>query len=601
MNLRGEDVKRTDVLVIGGGGAAITAAIAASKTGVKVLLVSKGQIGNSGNTIMIGGSFAMDGDSAYNRYGIKEANPDFTKQDLYESIMKDGFFLNDQNLVEQFVEEGPAIVHQVVQWAEAAGNPFLFVPPAAWWMSGKMMGRALTYGLSTCPEIEKLQDVAVLELLKDGERVCGALALELATGRILRIEAKAVVLGTGGFQPFSLKNTNSDMTGDGIAMAFRAGASVADMEFLLFLISALEPKEIVGSILPIMLVTNPNFIYVATDRHGTELTMPPALKELETKSEICKLLHLVYYGKAISGEGRTDKGGVYLKLVGSDEQINRAFDETIDLFKKFYKEGFYHSDDINKVRRLCLESRRWEVGLINEYSLGGILVDEAMSTTLHGLYAAGECASGVFGANRVADAVTEMIVQGNRAGISAATLAATASESSYPNASGDGYIESIAEALEREEGALVNQLTSKFEKVSDLYLNCYRDGEGLAKAIRAYNALEVELGKARTLSKDRGYNAELISLYSLGNRLLCSKIAAMMAERRQESRGLHLRMDFPLLDNEKFFMRTIAQKIGDTIALTDRKPIPGKMAIPEMRSMPYEKYLLETGIGLENL
>lgn len=601
MNLHVEDVKRTDVLVVGGGGAAITAAISASKAGAKVLLISKGQIGNSGNTIMIGGSFAMDGDSAYHKYGIKEANPNFTKQDLYESIMKDGFFLNDQNMVEQFVEEGPAIVYQVVKWAEAAGNPFLFMPPAAWWMSGRMMGKALSYGLSTCPEIEKLQDVAVLELLKNGDRVCGALAMELASGKILRIEAKAVVLGTGGFQPFSLKNTNSDMTGDGIAMAFRAGASLADMEFLLFLISALEPKDIVGSILPIMLVTNPNFVYVATDRNGVELTMPPELKELETKSEICKLLHLVYYGKAISGEGRTEKGGVYLKLLGSDEQINTAFDETIDLFKKFYKEGFYHSDDINKVRRLCLEKRRWEVGLINEYSLGGILVDETMATALQGLYAAGECASGVFGANRVADAVTEMIVQGNRAGMSAAEFVSSASEPSYEKASGDGYIDDIAGALEREEGALVNQLTSKFEQVSDSYLNCYRDGEGLAKAISAYNTIEIELSSSRTLSKDRHYNAELISLYSLGNRLLCSKIAAIMAERRKESRGLHLRKDYPLLDNRTFLVRTIAKKGKDGIVLTQREPIQGKMPIPESHTMPYEKYLLETGIGLENL
>jgi succinate dehydrogenase / fumarate reductase flavoprotein subunit len=601
MNLRVEDVKRTDVLVVGGGGAAITAAIAASKAGAKVLLVSKGQIGNSGNTIMIGGSFAMDGDSAYHTYGIKEANPDFTKQDLYESIMKDGFFLNDQTMVEQFVEESPAIVYQVVQWALAAGNPFLFVPPAAWWMSGRMMGRALQYGLSTCPAIERIQDVAVLELLKDGDKVCGALAMELASGRILRIEAKAVVLGTGGFQPFSLKNTNSDMTGDGIAMAFRAGASLADMEFLLFLISALEPKDIVGSILPIMLVTNPNFVYVATDRNGVELTMPPELKELETKSEICKLLHLVYYGKAISGDGRTEKGGVYLKLVGSDEQIHKAFDETIDLFKKFYKEGFYHSDDINKVRRLCLETRRWEVALINEYSLGGILVDETMATAVQGLYAAGECASGVFGANRVADAVTEMVVQGNRAGISAAAFAASTSYLVPATAAGDGYIDYIAGALDRKEGALVNQLTSKFEEVSDRYLNCYRDKEGLEKAIQAYESIEAEVARARTLSKDTRYNAELISLFSLGNRLLCSKIAAIMAERREESRGLHLRKDFPLLDNEKHFVRTIATKVGNTIELTSRKPVPGKMPIPGSHTMPYEQYLLETGIGLENL
>lgn len=591
----------TDVLVVGGGGAGIAAAIAAAKKGSDVIIISKGQIGNSGNTIMIGGSFAMDGHSAFHEYGIKEANPEFTKKDLYESIMKDGFFLNDQNMVRQFVEESPAIVHQVVQWAEAAADPFLFMPPAAWWMSGKMMGKALRYGLSTRPEIKKMNDIAVLELLKVEDRVCGVLAYELATGRFFKIHAKAVILGTGGFQPFSLKNTNSDMTGDGIAMAFRAGASVADMEFLLFLISALEPKDIQGSILPIMLVTNPNFKYVATDRFGNELTMPQPLKDLETKSEICKLLHIVYYGKAISSDAKTDGGGIYLKLVGSDDEINQAFDETVELFKRFYKEGFYHSDDINKVRRLCIETRKWEVGLINEYTLGGILVDEHMRSSIPGLFAAGECASGVFGANRVADAVTEMLVQGDRAGISASDYAKKMDHPQHTNAKGDGSTETLMACFGRDRGMLVNEAVRAMESISDTYLNCYRDGAGLAKAIEKYGMLEKEVDNARILENDMRYNVEFMGLIALKNRLLCSKLAAVMAEERKESRGLHLRFDYPDIDNQSFWVRLIATKKNDGLELSRRPPISGEMAVPTVHKMPYERYLLETGIGLENL
>ena len=92
-----DHIKRvtTDVLVIGGGGAGATAAIAAAELGAKVAVVSKGRIGNSGNTIMIGGSYAMDGDSAYHKYGMKEADPTLTKAKLFDSIVKDGFFLGD--------------------------------------------------------------------------------------------------------------------------------------------------------------------------------------------------------------------------------------------------------------------------------------------------------------------------------------------------------------------------------------------------------------------------------------------------------------------------------------------------------------------------
>jgi succinate dehydrogenase / fumarate reductase flavoprotein subunit len=594
-------VVETEILVVGGGGAGITAAIGAARSGAKVLLVSKGQVGNSGNTIMIGGSFAMDGHSAYYDYDIKEADKEFTKADLYESIIKDGFYINDQNMVRQFVEESPAIVYEVVKWAEQTGKPFDFGPPSTWWMSGRMMGNALKQGLVSTPGIERISDIAVIELLSDGGRVCGALALELNTGDFVQINAKAVVLGTGGFQPFSLKNTNSDMTGDGVAMAFRAGAKVSDMEFLLFLMTALEPQDIVGSILPLMLVTMPTFKYVATDREGKELTMPQELKDMETKSEICKLLHMVYYGKTITTDNKTDKGGVFLKITGTDEEINQAFDETVELFRKFYKEGFYHHNDINKVRRMCLDKRRWEVGLGNEYSVGGILVNEKMETTVKGLFAGGECASGVFGANRVADAVTEMVVQGYRAGLTAAEYAKTAHAGNCGTECGSIIAERLLEVLNNKGGILVNEAVRRFEAISDKYLNCYRDGEGLRAAIEQYEQLEKELENATILCKDMAYNAELMGLIALKNRLLCSKLAAYMGEARKESRGLHLRLDYPNIDNKNYFVRSIAHKDGDNIELSTRKPIAGEIAPPDYETIEYERYLLETGIGLENL
>lgn len=594
-------IVETEILVVGGGGAGITAAVGAARSGAKVLLASKGQVGNSGNTIMIGGSFAMDGHSAYYDYGIEEADKDFTKADLYEAIIKDGFYINDQNMVEQFVEESPAIVYEVVKWAEQAGKPFDFGPPSTWWMSGRMMGNALKQGLASTPGIEHISDIAVVELLKDDDRVCGALALELNTGDFVQINAKAVVLATGGFQPFSLKNTNSDMTGDGVAMAFRAGAKVADMEFLLFLMTALEPQDIVGSILPLMLVTMPTFKYVATDREGNELTMPQELKDMETKSEICKLLHMVYYGKTITADKKTDKGGVFLRITGTEEEINQAFDETVELFRNFYKEGFYHHNDINKVRRMCLEKRTWEVGLGNEYSVGGILVNEKMETTVKGLFAGGECASGVFGANRVADAVTEMVVQGYRAGITAAEYAKTAPACSCGAECGDIVAKKLMEAMKNQEGILVNEAVRRFEAISDKYLNCYRDGEGLRTAIEQYEQLEKELENATIISKDMAYNTEFMGLIALKNRLLCSKLAVYMGEARKESRGLHLRLDYPNIDNKNFFVRSIAHKEGDGIKLSTRKPVAGKIAPPDYETIEYERYLIETGIGLENL
>ena len=111
----------TDILVIGGGGAACTASIAAARNGASVALVCKGKTGNSGNTIMIGGSYGMDGESAANDYHIPGADPSFTREDMFRSIVNDGFNLSDQRLVQQFVDDSPSIVYEVKQWGEELG------------------------------------------------------------------------------------------------------------------------------------------------------------------------------------------------------------------------------------------------------------------------------------------------------------------------------------------------------------------------------------------------------------------------------------------------------------------------------------------------
>jgi len=325
-----DKVYTTDVLVVGGGGAGISAAIAAARSGAKVTIVSKGKVGNSGNTIMIGGSFAMDGHSAYHHYGIKEADATLTKEVLVDSIVKDGFYLSDQSIVEQFVDESPAIVNEVRLWGEKAGQNFVFGKPATWSMSGHAMGKALQLGVKENQGIEIKEDIMIVDLIKTNHKITGAVGIDIYTGEIIQFNAKAVVLGTGGFQPYTLKNTNSDMTGDGVAMAYRAGAKLADMEFLLFLVTCLEPNEIKGSILPVFFVFNPDFKYKITDAQGNEIIIPEKLKEIEEKSELGKLIDLYYFGKSILAGKGTEDGGIYFdpeKPVEIEEALRYLIEE----------------------------------------------------------------------------------------------------------------------------------------------------------------------------------------------------------------------------------------------------------------------------------
>ena len=592
----------TDVLVIGGGGAACTAAVASARKGADTVLVSKGKIGNSGNTIMIGGSYGMDGESAFYEYHIPEADPSFTKEDLFRSICNDGFNLSDQNMVEQFVEESPRIVYEVREWGREAGQHYKFYRPGNWDVSGRGMGRSLLKGVEKEGSIRLYEDVMIIGLLKNGDRVTGAVGMDLYEGCLLQFEAKEVVLGTGGYQPYSLKNTNSDMTGDGQAMAYRAGARLADMEFMLFLITAVEPNEMRGSILPVICTFRDAFDYDPVDRFGQKIEIPNQLREMEKTSEMCKLVHIYYYGKAIRGGRGTENGGIYFDFHRfTDQEIDRMFDALMDHFDGFYPRGKYHGNDILEYKRLVKEKRRIEVGLSSEYSVGGILVDENMDTGVPGLFAAGECASGVFGANRVADAVTEMLVQGYKAGTVAAERAALEEKVESSRDSVSMITEGIKRRLEQKGGCRLGDLIAQMESVSDKTLGLWRNEESLNTGLQAYDRLEKDLESVEIADKTLVYNRELIRMLQAENTLLCSRVASGMARMRKESRGLHLREDYSYIDNEHWQKRIISHLDSGKDVLETRTPIVTRVPLRPEKKVDYETFILEEDLGMANM
>lgn len=592
----------TDVLVVGGGGAACTAAVAAARKGVRVTLVSKGKVGNSGNTIMIGGSYGMDGESAYKEFHIPDADPSFTKEDLFRSICNDGFNLSDQNMVEQFVEESPRIVYEVKQWGEEAGQHYRFYRPGNWDVSGRGMGRSLIRGVEKTGAIEIFEDVIIIDLLKTGERVTGAVGWDLYHGELIQYDAQAVILGTGGYQPYSLKNTNSDMTGDGQAMAYRAGAGLADMEFMLFLITAVEPNEMRGSILPVICTFRDAFDYDPVDRFGNKIEIPEKLREMEKTSEMCKLVHIYYYGKAIK-EGRgTDNGGIYFDFHRfTDEEIDKMFDALMDHFEGFYPRGKYHGNDILAYKKIIKENRRIEVGLSSEYSVGGILVDENMQTEVPGLFAAGECASGVFGANRVADAVTEMLVQGYKAGEIAGEYVHKATWTFDNQREAERIVALLEKRLEGNGSEGLSKLIRTMEAASDKAMGLWRNEEGLCCGLEQIQSLERMMHSVPVKSKTLLYNRGLLRMLQTENTLLCTRVAMKMASMRKESRGLHLREDYLYIDNENWQKRIVSHLNGGTDVLTARSPIVTKIPLKPGMKVDYETFIMEEDLGMANM
>lgn len=591
-----------DVLVIGGGGAACTAAVAAARNGAKVALVCKGKTGNSGNTIMIGGSYGMDGESAYYDYHVPGADPSFTKEELFKAIVNDGFNLSDQRIVEQFVEESPRIVYEVKQWGEEIGEKFGFYPPANWDVTGRSMGRALMNGVAKTPNITIYNDVAVTDLLKSGDSVTGAIGIDMYGGRLVLFDAKSVIIATGGFQPYSLKSTNSDSTGDGIAMAYRAGAKLADMEFMLFMVTAIEPNEIRGSILPALCTFRAAFDYDAVDAHGEKIEVPDKVREMESVSELCKVLDMYYYGKALN-EGRgTEHGGFYFDFSRfSDAEIDKMFEAVMDHFDGFYKRGYYHGENIIEYRDLIKKNRRVEVGFGGEYSVGGIHIDENMYTGVPGLYAAGEAGCGAFGAMRVADAVTEMLVQGYKAGESAAKYAAEAQPVPSSESSARAAADSIERILGQNGCMTIGEAKRRLHSISDDTLKLLRNEEVLADGVRRYEEFEREVDEIGISDKGLLYNLALLDVLQIKNLLTCSRVAAKMALARKESRGLHLREDYPFIDNENWQVRQTAELKNGADCLGTEVPVVTKMPLRAPEKVDYETFILTEDLGMKNM
>jgi succinate dehydrogenase / fumarate reductase, flavoprotein subunit len=574
-----------DVLCIGGGGAAVMAAVTAKEAGADVLIASKGKIGNSGDTIMIGGAYSMDGESAKKKYGFKKADVSVTKDVLFEQIVKQSFHLSEQNLAEQFVEEGPEAVYRCWQWAEHAKVKQQFMKPAGWMLSGSGMGRALRQGLKETPGIRTRDDVMIVDLLKSGNRVCGAVGFDVYSGEPVVFRAKSVVIATGGWQPFSVTSTNGDVTcGDGIAMAYRAGAQLADMEFQLFIPTALEPECSRGSILPYLLTASGLPIGVL-DAEGSPIPIPKGLQKIAKGSELGKIITDACWSQPLAEGKGTKSGGLYLDFSRINRMprllVNAVFRLLLNQMKQFYRYGYYHSDDLKLWKKLMKERGKLEFALCSEYSMGGIVIDETMTTRVPGLYAAGEAGSGVFGACRVADATTEMLVQGSRAGNSAAQYAAGSVVPSLDGEEVDKILQKIAAPLR--EGVGINSLESlkKLRSAADEGFGPIRNEAGLSRALAEIRRIrEEELPNLHAASRSPVYNYGRMCALGEENLLTCAEAGVRSALMRKESRGFHLRSDFPAVDNSRFASRILVERDGEAMKLSERKPNARRIPIP---------------------
>ena len=536
-----------DVLCVGGSGAAVSAAYMAAQDGKCVVLMSKGRAGRSGNAIMVGGGFGIDGYNSKKVLGETEANESNTPESMQERIITHSFYLADQRLVHQFVTDAPPMVKIFLQWAKHANQLMLFNPKGGLYaVSGNCVGQAIAQGIRETPNLTVLSDVMAIDLVKRGENVIGAVGLDLYSGEYVYVESKATVLATGGFQPYTLKNTISEATGDGVGMALRAGARAADMEFLLYIPTAVEPSYRRGSILP-YLFTIPIFMpltFRVVDAKVKELKLEPPFDTMPGSNKAMKLVYSSFW----SMETDVDimHGGLYLDYSHhTDEEIVKAFDHFLAHYGRWHPKGKYNGYDVLELRDEILRTRRLEFALGNEYSNGGIVVDDQMSTGVPGLYAAGETTSGLFGALRAGDGLTEMLAHGYRAGISAASYAG---QSEIPG-NGDQMawdIVCMAESIFAQKGTVrAQELLQRVNSLADEGFGVIRCEEGMTRALDGLEQVGKTFDQIEIPDKNRCYNLDFCHYLELRNLHLCVTAGLMAARARKESRGSHIRSDYP--------------------------------------------------------
>ncbi|MFC1732614.1 FAD-binding protein [candidate division KSB1 bacterium] len=554
------DLIKTDVLVIGGGGAGFRAAIGAREKGMRALLVSKGPLARCGATPMAGADFTADGGTLHS-LGMG-GDPNDTVEKIFNDIVTQGFFLNNQKLLEQYVGNAPERLRELLEWKlKITGTAERAVYTNGLLLMDVLLRKARESG------VEMLEDVMILDLVAVDGRVSGAVGLNVRSGEFVNLQARAVVIATGGWHKAFRPNTGMrDLSGEGIAMALRAGAEAGNLEFITFCCNVfLYPPVWAGSIAPYIIGLSCGG-RLTNDRGEDFLDKyDPYVVEYGNHTEWNKCF--VSYATAVevrSGRG-SPHGGVHFSRGDVPWSTIEAF------AADFFPDWQYKSLDLTEFGRKLKEDEPVDVGAAVEYFDGGIVVNERYETSIEGLFAAGECALGPFGANRVFSAITEILVHGADAGRNAGVYAKK-TESLRPDIRRIKALHQRAEKyLKRTGHYAAAAVRRNVQEMAHEKLGPVRNGKELNSFILFLDDIKTAtLPFLAAGSKSRIYNKEWIDAIELENMVLLHEASARCALKRTESRGVHFREDFPETDNDRWLKEQIAAQNNGNIAIKER-------------------------------
>lgn len=584
-----------DVLVIGAGGAGLRAAIEASAAGVSVGLVCKSLLGKA-HTVMAEGGMAAAMANVDDRDSWKVH---------FADTMRGGQYLNNWRMAELHAKEAPERVRELEAWGAVfdrtkdgrilqrnfGGHRYPRLAHVGDRTGLEMIRTLQDHGIHQ--GIHVYMECAVTKLLKDGDRVAGALGYDRERGYLRVFKAKAVVFATGGVgRAFKITSNSWEYTGDGQALAYDAGAELMDMEFVQFHPTGMVwPPSVKG-----ILVTEgvrgeggvlrnkdgKRFMFddipenykgqtADSEEEGWKYTQgdkasrrPP---ELLTRDHVARKINI----EVKAGRG-SPHGGVFLDIAWIKERVKNGEEHIKKKLPSMYHQFMQLANiDITKVPM--------EVGPTTHYIMGGIRVDgDTQMTNVPGLFAAGECAAGLHGANRLGgNSLSDLVVFGKRAGeyaakfakekgavtIDAAQLEAAQKEALAP-------FERAAAGIGDPEGPYKIQYA--LQETMQTNVGIVRLEGEMKQALEDIQVLKQRASKVAAIG-NREYNPGWHTALDLHNMLICSEAIAMCALERKESRGGHFRDDFPDKDPAYGKFNLIVKKGADGRPSLRREPI----------------------------
>jgi fumarate reductase (CoM/CoB) subunit A len=540
-----------DVLVIGGGLAAMRAALEASARGMRTAMMLKGVAGESGSSAIAGGGLAavMSGTD----------EPDDNTERHYADTLAAGDQLNDPELVRTLVREaGDAIRELEKMGAEfvrnADGGVAVFLAPAHTARrsvrvegggTARLVG-PLTAHLRKQP-ITVLEGATALEILVDGGAACAVVAVQ--GGELLLVRAKAIVLASGGAgRIYPLTSTMAEATGDGYAMALRCGLTLTGMEFVQFTPTALaSPAPLAGTSTGGVLLGLPHTrLWNAKHQRFME-RYDPERKEASTRAILSRAIQT----EVVEGRG-SPHGGVFLDLTANDgETLER-------LAAPFMKKLAPHGIDIRE--------QPIEIAPAVHYFMGGIEIDARTHTGLSGLYAAGEVSGGVQGSNRLSsNSLSEVNVFGRIAGREAAQHASTVQLAAMETVEQAARARLRCRARGKAIDGLLESLYAMLKQVMFAHAGIVRDAASMQEGIDAIAVLRSKLVAAGLPGL-----ADVKRYYEVANMLDVSEAVTRTALYREESRGSHFRVDFPDRDDARWRVVTRVQGEAGSLRVSER-------------------------------